>query len=235
MPGGRNRAPGAGRLMERGLRLARDARRGDGVVPLLAGGRAAAVLCEHGRGAAMVVVGARGAGGVPGLLLGSVAAQVAADTAGPVVVERGHWRPAGGYRPGPVVVGADGSADSLAALDLAAREAELRDVPLLAAFAVSDACGTVGAERALRDSVSAALDRLEEAHPGVRVMRHVTGAGPLGGLLTAARDAQLIVVGRRGRGGGRGLGSVSQGLLSHAPCPVAVVGGPDRVTARSEP
>jgi nucleotide-binding universal stress UspA family protein len=222
--------------MERGLRLARDARRDEAVVPLLAEGRPTAVLCEQGGRAAMVVVGARGAGGgIPGLLLGSVAAQVAAYAPGPVVVERGRWRTAGGYRPGPVAVGADGSADSLAALDLAAGEAELRGVPLLAVCALSDACGTLGAERALRESAEAALDRLEKAHPDITVTRHVTSAGPLGALLAGARDAQLIVVGRRGRGGVRGmrLGSVSQGLLSHALCPVAVTGGPRQVTEGS--
>jgi nucleotide-binding universal stress UspA family protein len=48
---------------------------------------------------------------------------------------------------------------------------------------------------------------------------------PPSALLAHATVAQLVVVGTRGRGGLRGLvlGSTSQHLLHHSPCPVAVV------------
>jgi len=44
-------------------------------------------------------------------------------------------------------------------------------------------------------------------------------------LLTASADAQLLVVGARGRGGleQMSLGSVAQAVLQYAPCPVGVV------------
>ena len=57
------------------------------------------------------------------------------------------------------------------------------------------------------------------------VQRQVTVQSPRAALLYAAQDAQLLVVGCRGRGGVHGmvLGSVSQALLFHAACPVAVI------------
>jgi nucleotide-binding universal stress UspA family protein len=213
-------------VLARGVRLAQAAMGTGPVAPLLADGPAAAALCESCSRAAMVVLGSRGTGnGVPGLLLGSVASQVAAYAPGLVVVERGHWRPAGGYLPGPVAVGTDGSPDSLAALRFAFEEAALRAAPLLAVCALADAAATLGGDSRLQDDVESLLDRLEKEHPEVTVLRQITATGPLGALLAAARAAQLVVVGRRGLRGIRGmrLGSVGHGVLQHAPCPVAIV------------
>lgn len=219
-------------VLARGARLARDAM-GSGIVePVLADGRAAAVLCEHSARAEMVVLGACGSdGGVHGLLLGSVAAQVAGYAPGTVVIERGHWRPAGGYRPGPVVAGADGSPGSLAALRFAADEAARRDVPLLAVCSLAGAGGPVAGERRITEDVKDALLHLEKTHAGLTVLNEVTSTGPLAALLAAARDAQLVAIGRRGLGGvtGMRLGSAGQGLLSHSPCPVAIVAMRDEV------
>ena len=112
--------------------------------PLLAAGPAAHVLCEHSADADMVVVGQRGRGGLPGSLLGSTGQQVCAHARGRVVVVRGHWHPAAEYVPGPVVVGADGSAGSRAAIAFAAEEAMLAEVPLLAVCALADSPGALG-------------------------------------------------------------------------------------------
>ncbi len=64
-----------------------------------------------------------------------------------------------------------------------------------------------------------------EKYPDVQVTRQVAGARASDALLVASGRAQLLVVGARGVGGFRGLlfGSVSQAMLHHARCPVAVV------------
>jgi nucleotide-binding universal stress UspA family protein len=216
---------GGERVIADGLRQARDLMGRGEVRPLLISGQATAVLCEHSRDADMLVVGSRGRGGVAGMLLGSVSWQVAAHAHCPVVVVRGHWRSAGGYAPGPVVVGTDGSAASDAALGFGFEEAALRGAPLLAVCALADAPGSLGGVLKLQEDVEHAITRHQKEHPEVTVLRQVAQGGARSALLAAAHDAQLLVVGSRGRGGIKGmlLGSVSQAVLHHSPCPVAVV------------
>ena len=64
---------------------------------------------------------------------------------------------------------------------------------------------------------AASLGRLADRIGGETLGRDVRAI-----LLDAAREAQLLVIGSRGRGGVRrmALGSVSQALLHHAQCPV---------------
>jgi nucleotide-binding universal stress UspA family protein len=216
---------GGERVIADGLRHAKDLMGPGEVRRLLISGHAAAVLCERSHDADMVVVGSRGSGGIAGMLLGSVSWQVAAHAHCPVVVVRGHWRLAGGYAPGAVVVGTDGSAASDAALGFGFEEAALRGAPLLAVSALADAPGCLGGDLKLQEDVEQAITRHEKEYPEVAVLRQVAQGGARAALLAAAHDAQLLVVGSRGRGGIKGmlLGSVSQAVLHHAPCPVAVV------------
>jgi nucleotide-binding universal stress UspA family protein len=195
------------------------------VQALLACEPAARMLCERSAQAGMIVVGCRGVGGLPGLLLGSVGLQVAAHARAPVTVVRGRWRPVRAHEPAPVVVGADGSAESLAALELAIAEAALRDVPLVTVCAQCDSASVVGAARSVDAAFGAAVDHVQRAHPHVAVHRLVDPGAPRSALLTAAAEGQLLVVGARGRGGlpQMALGSVSLALLHHSPCPVTVV------------
>jgi nucleotide-binding universal stress UspA family protein len=214
----------AERVAAGGLRAAQDLRGAQDVRLLVVYGSPAAVLCDHAAAADMVVVGSRGRGGLSGLALGSVGGQVAAHAPGRAIVVRGHWR-GNGYAPGPVVLGADGSACSRAAAAFAFEEAELRGAPLLAVCALADTPGSLGGAGRLQDGFEDLISGFEKEHPEVTVLRQVSPGGARDALLAASHRAQMLVVGARGLGGVRGmmLGSVSYALLSHASCPVAVV------------
>ena len=64
-----------------------------------------------------------------------------------------------------------------------------------------------------------------------RVVVRVVSGHASGSIVEEARDADLLVLGSRGRGGfvGLVLGSVTSGVVNHAPCPVVVV--PPRIEA----
>ncbi len=198
-------------------------------------GAAAPVLLAESDQAAMTVLGSRGLGGFAGLLIGSVAAQVASHARRPVLVARGRSDPQR-----PVVVGVDGSDSAAAALDFALAEAYARKVDLLAImtwygrlpartverlpliYDASDVTAECG--RVLERAVSGARARLPEASQ-VTVREEVRHGRAARTLVEASTDAQLVVVGARGRGGflGLRLGSVSQAVLHHAECPVAII------------
>jgi nucleotide-binding universal stress UspA family protein len=209
-------------VLARGVRYATSVL--DDVRPVLADGPPAQVLCERSRTAEMVVVGTRGHGGLTGAPLGSVSWQVAGHAQGCVVVVRGQWLPVN-RSPGPVTVGVDGSPASRAALTVAFGEASLRTVPLVAVCALADAPGRLGGARQMEEDFGHLMTVHEKECPEVTVMRQVAVGSPRSALLTAAAEAQLLVVGARGLGGlaGMRLGSVVEAMLHHSPCPVAVV------------
>lgn len=207
-----------------GLRLAQRLMDASQVRPLLVPGAATAALCKQGDGADMVVVGSRGHSELAELLLGSVSSQVATHGRGPVVVVPGHWRTVPGHMPGPVVVGIDGSPSCEPAGAFAFEVAALHHVPVVAVCALADAPGILGGGRRVEEEFGHLMSLWEKEYPEVAVRRIVADGSPRAALLSAATQAQLLVVGSRGRGGMRGmlLGSVSQVLLRHAPCPLCV-------------
>ncbi|MFC8848527.1 MULTISPECIES: universal stress protein [unclassified Micromonospora] len=223
-PGGglRNQA---NRIVKRAVDLARAQAPGIEVTGAVVDGAAQAVMVGEVRAAEMLVLGSRGLGGFSGLLLGSVAMEVTPHATCPVLVVRGEP-----VLRGPVVVGVDGSPHGGAALAFALAEAGWRQVAVRAVHAYGPVDGHGGDEpdraesRLLAESVTRCYDR----HPDVPVEQLTLPGQPAPILLDAARDAQLVVVGARGRGGFAGLllGSVSHSLLHHAPCPVAVVRQP---------
>lgn len=210
-------------ILVRGLPYAESVLGPGRVATALVGGSAAHVLCERSRTADMVVLGSRGHGELAGLLLGSVAWQVAGHASGRVVLVRGGWRPAN-QPPGPVVVGVDGSLASQAAAAFAVEEAALRDAPLVAVCALTDAAGRLGERLQVEEDFGRLIDGQAREHPEVTVIRRVVAGTPRTALLAAAAGAQMLVVGARGRGDIKGmtLGSVAQAVLHLAPCPIGV-------------
>ena len=194
-------------------------------------GQAGTVLVEESREAQLVVVGSRGLGGFTGLVVGSVAVALGAHGHCPVAVVRG---PGTAVPEAPVVVGVDGSSTGEAALTTAFECAARRGVVLRAVRTWSslDADAAWWSEGQGWDSAQTDQERWLaeqlvgwcEKFPDVEVHRYVSHDKPARALLQHAQHAQLVVVGARGRGGFTGLllGSTSQQLLQHSPCPVIV-------------
>ncbi len=220
------------------------ARRADLPVPLearLVRGRPAVALIEASATAQLLVVGSHGHRPVSGIVLGSVAQQVAAHAHGTVVLVPPGWSPEGD-RHGRVVVGVDGSEPSYAALHVAAEEAGLRQATLevVHVWDVPEPLAVVGWQvlKACADLQEASQDLLAKMTASLRDGGAVAGVprpaavectsvrGHAAEVLgaTAAR-ADLLLVGSRGHGGFAGLvlGSVSQRCLHSAASPVAVV------------
>lgn len=134
---------------------------------------------------------------------------------------------------GVVVVGVDGSDGARRALQWAAEEARLRGARLRAVHVWSylDQAGeafdpTYGEDDA-RQFLDEVVAGIGDDAGGLDIERTAVCDLPARGLLDAAGDADLLVVGARGMGGFRGLllGSVSQQVAQHAPCPVVIVPG----------
>lgn len=190
-------------------------------------------LAAESRGAQLVVVGGRGLGGFNGLLAGSVAVALAGHAECPVVVVRGA-KP--GLKPlaGPVLVGVDGSSTSDAAVARAYEAASVRRAPLVAVHtwqdlpiepAVWPLIDWDGVETEARETLAKQLVGWGAEYPKVSVRQVVTMDRPAQTLVELSAEAQLVVVGSRGRGAAAGaaLGSVSHALVHHAQCPVVVV------------
>lgn len=215
---------------------ARQAVPGLAVATDLHDGVAADVLITESNTAQLMVMGSRGLGGFKSLLVGSVAIALSTHGHCPVVVM--HSATPNGVPPedGPIVVGVDGSELSDAALTFAFEAAAARAVPVIAVHTWLDmnmsGAWAVPMESIDWDGLQKAEERLlterlvawREKFPHVEVRPIVLRDRPDRALLEQAAGAQMLVVGSRGRGAftGMGLGSVSQTLLHHAECPVAV-------------
>jgi nucleotide-binding universal stress UspA family protein len=207
-------------------------------------GDPAKLLAEQSRHADLVVVGARGRGGIAGWLLGSVSQELLRHSICPVAVVRSpdkdkvaaaeeilrsEWT--------RVVVGVDGSDYSKSALRWAAGEAKTHNAELTVASVwtppptVDPPYGNIAWGTDLEPQLQATavlqttVEEVLGEDPGLVVGREVRGGNAARVLIDLSEGADALVVGSRGHGGfvGMVLGSVSQHVAAHAATTVVVV------------
>ncbi|MEU5343936.1 universal stress protein [Streptomyces sp. NPDC020766] len=124
----------------------------------------------------------------------------------------------------PITVGADGSAESLAAVHWAAREAVRRSLALrvVHAWEKSD-----GEDRTadVRDALAETAREVTDRHPDLPVTTDLLEGDRVDALVAAAADAETLVLGTRGHGAIVGflLGSVGQQVVAESARPVVLV------------
>jgi nucleotide-binding universal stress UspA family protein len=142
-----------------------------------------------------------------------------------------------------IVVGVDGSRHSQRALDWAMREAAVRQVPLTVLTVHEQIRGYFGGfvtfpdDQALAARVKNLVQRevddvaakLDGPRPSVINVEVAMGSA-VEEIVSAGKDADMIVVGSRGAGGFSRMmmGSVSSLVTHHAHCPVVVIPPEDR-------
>jgi nucleotide-binding universal stress UspA family protein len=177
-------------------------------------GYAVPVLLHAAEEAALLVVGVREQGRIPGLPFGSVGTQVATQARGSVVVVRGR----ADVGDAPVIVGVDDSPAAGTIISHAFEEAALRSAALVALTAQSN-----GRRPADSGHLDSQLDQWRAKYPSVSAEREVVAGRADKVLMERSRQAQLVVVGPRGHGfEGVQLGQVGTRLVERADCPVLI-------------
>jgi nucleotide-binding universal stress UspA family protein len=178
------------------------------------------LLREAERGQdSLIAVGSHGRGRVLGALLGSTATAIIHRAPCSVFVARA---PTVSF-PGSIVVGVDGSPESLAAAEAAAKLAGRYGAKVHALAATGDGPLDVDGLVELRERFEAITEvgfapRLEAAS-----MLRWSTRPPVEALLEASAGADLLVIGSRGLGRLAALGSVSRRLAHQARCSVLIV------------
>lgn len=139
-----------------------------------------------------------------------------------------------------IVVGVDGSSASIDALKWAIRQSSLTGATVEAViswqFPMAYGGYPGGAGVDWPANAQTVLDTAVDEAVGSQadqISRQVVRGHPAQVLLDAAAGADLLVVGSRGHGGFAGmlLGSVSEHVAAHAPCPVLVIRHPAQCEA----
>jgi nucleotide-binding universal stress UspA family protein len=167
-------------------------------------GRPAPTLLRlaHARRADLIALGTHGWSRAMGIALGTVGTTVLHEATCSVLFARPPISES--IFPSSVLVGIDGSGESLVALEIARTIVRGNRVRLRVLLAHK---GDVDADAAR----AAAPDLVVES------------ASPVDALVTRAVDADLVIIGSRGLHGLRALGSVSEQVAHKAPCSVLVV------------
>ncbi|WPB94600.1 universal stress protein [Streptomyces malaysiensis] len=195
---------------------------------LLAEGHPAWVLREQARNATEVVLGSWRLNALQELFASSaVTLPLIAHAPCPVVVvpESEHAPRREPY----FVVGVDGSRHSAAAVDFAFDEAAVHGSALRALYVWQPPrLGLVDEDEALQECrrlLSETVAGRTADHPEVELRQEVVPGHPVQALADASEHALGLIVGTHGHGGFTGmlLGSVSQGVVLHARCPVITV------------
>lgn len=145
-----------------------------------------------------------------------------------------------------VVVGIDGSTESRAAAEWAAREAKLRGLPLKIVHVWEPVpepmaqAPLLGAETQQHWSERVpreAAEGIRLRHPGIEVTTEQLTGGSADTLVKAAADAELLVLGSRGLSGLGGfmVGSVGLSVVAHAERPVVLVRAGEQAADEHEP
>ncbi|CAL9372492.1 Universal stress protein [Nocardiopsis dassonvillei] len=248
---GRTRFPPSEEISEQGRRIlaqeaeyARGLRPGLEVLTELALEEPPVALLRRTGPGDVIVVGSRGFGPVRTALAGAAGVRLASRAVCPVAVvpvPAGIMDPVEPRTPRRIVVGVDGSMDSQRALDFALHEAariegatvtvvNSWEAPTPFASQALIASGWTPPEdfldRQSEEIVAGVLaEVMDEEVEDVDISVVRTRKDPVTALVEAGAEADLIVVGSRGRGGVSGLflGSVSQGVLHSAAVPVVVL------------
>jgi nucleotide-binding universal stress UspA family protein len=164
-------------------------------------------------------------------LLGTVATGVVHRAHGPVVIVHGTIGHDAPMR--RIVVGVDGWDESTLALRWACALAEFADATIDIVhgweypYHAKDVLGSPRAamQQDAIDLIDGVVKELDEHERRLIAGTHIVEGAPAEVLIDASKDADLLVVGSRGRGGLRSLllGSVSRKAAHHAACAVAVV------------
>ncbi|WP_288049883.1 universal stress protein [Nocardia sp.] len=199
---------------------------------LVVEGAPARELVTAGASARLLVVAASANDRFSTLLLGSTALRVANQATCPVAVWRGdRAHPLPGRT--PILVGVDGSPGSDAAIGQSFELAAHLGVDVVALHTwtepdllewtqVADSWELLAQQE--EQLLSERLSGWTDKYPDVAVTRVVQKSPSAQALLEHASDAQLVVTGSHGHNRLTGLlvGSTSQNLLHHSPCPVLV-------------
>ncbi|MGC4996782.1 universal stress protein [Streptomyces sp. DT195] len=136
--------------------------------------------------------------------------------------------------PRTVTAGLDGSAESRAAAEWAAREARLRGLPLRLVqaweplpdpLAQAPLLGAEAEQEWIERAPRESAEGLRLRHPGLEVIAEQHTGDPVDVLCEAAGTSEVLALGSRGLSGLQGfiVGSVGMAVTGHAECPVVLV------------